>query len=153
MSVSYTHLRAHETRHDLVCRLLLEKKKRWRFGRGTLKTSAKFQGLKNGVDSGLRRICGDKLEPPCRMMNDEAPDMNGITPWPIIRTCDIRSGPHCLAWLCHRPDIERAFAHQYLIQTVRIFTGIVEIVNRIRRFFPPYYNQLPLHTIIKSHKI
>src|SRR5659263_146451 len=23
--VSYTHLRAHETRHDLVCRLLLEK--------------------------------------------------------------------------------------------------------------------------------
>src|SRR5665648_1202949 len=27
LSVSYTHLRAHETRHDLVCRLLLEKKK------------------------------------------------------------------------------------------------------------------------------
>src|SRR5450756_3078454 len=27
-SVSYTHLRAHETRHELVCRLLLEKKKR-----------------------------------------------------------------------------------------------------------------------------
>src|SRR5659263_598543 len=26
LSVSYTHLRAHETRHDLVCRLLLEKK-------------------------------------------------------------------------------------------------------------------------------
>src|SRR5450756_1888716 len=25
--MSYTHLRAHETRHDLVCRLLLEKKK------------------------------------------------------------------------------------------------------------------------------
>src|SRR5450756_154998 len=24
MPVSYTHLRAHETRHDLVCRLLLE---------------------------------------------------------------------------------------------------------------------------------
>src|SRR5450756_2387500 len=29
-SVSYTHLRAHETRHDLVCRLLLEKKKKQR---------------------------------------------------------------------------------------------------------------------------
>ena len=28
VAVSYTHLRAHETRHDLVCRLLLEKKKR-----------------------------------------------------------------------------------------------------------------------------
>ena len=27
-AVSYTHLRAHETRHDLVCRLLLEKKMR-----------------------------------------------------------------------------------------------------------------------------
>src|SRR5450756_737251 len=26
-SVSYTHLRAHETRHDLVCRLLLEQQK------------------------------------------------------------------------------------------------------------------------------
>ena len=26
-SVSYTHLRAHETSQDLVCRLLLEKKK------------------------------------------------------------------------------------------------------------------------------
>src|SRR5450756_1893989 len=28
MPVSYTHLRAHETRHDIVCRLLLEKKKK-----------------------------------------------------------------------------------------------------------------------------
>ena len=27
-SVSYTHLRAHETKANLVCRLLLEKKKR-----------------------------------------------------------------------------------------------------------------------------
>ncbi|GLO89397.1 hypothetical protein HpBGD16_15110 [Helicobacter pylori] len=27
-AVPYTHLRAHETRHDLVCRLLLEKKKK-----------------------------------------------------------------------------------------------------------------------------
>src|SRR5428012_21806 len=26
--VSYTHLRAHETRHELLCRLLLEKKKK-----------------------------------------------------------------------------------------------------------------------------
>src|SRR5450759_2079258 len=26
--LSYTHLRAHETRHDIVCRLLLEKKKK-----------------------------------------------------------------------------------------------------------------------------
>jgi len=31
-TVSYTHLRAHETRHDLVCRLLLEKKKSSRRG-------------------------------------------------------------------------------------------------------------------------
>ena len=27
-AVSYTHLRAHETSQDLVCRLLLEKKKK-----------------------------------------------------------------------------------------------------------------------------
>ena len=32
-TVSYTHLRAHETRHDLVCRLLLEKKKLTAFER------------------------------------------------------------------------------------------------------------------------
>src|SRR5659263_664935 len=31
--VSYTHLRAHETRHDLVCRLLLEKKKKNKYKR------------------------------------------------------------------------------------------------------------------------
>src|SRR5665648_1273766 len=31
MAVSYTHLRAHETRHDLVCRLLLEKKKKKKY--------------------------------------------------------------------------------------------------------------------------
>src|SRR5450756_775612 len=30
--VSYTHLRAHETRHELVCRLLLEKKKNKKAG-------------------------------------------------------------------------------------------------------------------------
>src|SRR5450756_3011902 len=30
-AVSYTHLRAHETRHDLVCRLLLEKKKKKKY--------------------------------------------------------------------------------------------------------------------------
>ena len=28
LTVSYTHLRAHETRGNLVCRLLLEKKKK-----------------------------------------------------------------------------------------------------------------------------
>ena len=28
-AVSYTHLRAHETVLDIVCRLLLEKKKNW----------------------------------------------------------------------------------------------------------------------------
>ncbi len=31
----YTHLRAHETRHDLVCRLLLEKKKKHTFQQTT----------------------------------------------------------------------------------------------------------------------
>ena len=33
--VSYTHLRAHETVLDLVCRLLLEKKKEYFSCRGT----------------------------------------------------------------------------------------------------------------------
>ena len=34
--VSYTHLRAHETVLDLVCRLLLEKKKKYKQERRTL---------------------------------------------------------------------------------------------------------------------
>eukprot|EP00825_Cyclidium_porcatum_P011290 TRINITY_DN15781_c0_g1_i1.p1 TRINITY_DN15781_c0_g1~~TRINITY_DN15781_c0_g1_i1.p1 ORF type:complete len:129 (+),score=12.61 TRINITY_DN15781_c0_g1_i1:77-463(+) len=38
-TVSYTHLRAHETRHDLVCRLLLEKKKK----KETIQSSATQQ--------------------------------------------------------------------------------------------------------------
>src|SRR5450756_496241 len=37
-AVSYTHLRAHETRHDLVCRLLLEKKKKTRLRIATILT-------------------------------------------------------------------------------------------------------------------
>ena len=37
LSVSYTHLRAHETVLDLVCRLLLEKKKQ------TKKTNAQYE--------------------------------------------------------------------------------------------------------------
>ena len=35
MPVSYTHLRAHETVLDLVCRLLLEKKKRTKTNQGS----------------------------------------------------------------------------------------------------------------------
>ena len=31
LAVSYTHLRAHETRHDLVCRLLLENSAAYRY--------------------------------------------------------------------------------------------------------------------------
>src|SRR5450756_1910278 len=34
-AVSYTHLRAHETRHDIVCRLLLEKKKNTNLARSS----------------------------------------------------------------------------------------------------------------------
>src|SRR5450756_2729430 len=40
-SVSYTHLRAHETRHELVCRLLLEKKKKTKDTTRTKSTSHK----------------------------------------------------------------------------------------------------------------
>ena len=38
-SVSYTHLRAHETVLDLVCRLLLEKKNKSRFQIDTITTT------------------------------------------------------------------------------------------------------------------
>ncbi|GHU24826.1 hypothetical protein FACS189472_17880 [Alphaproteobacteria bacterium] len=39
-AVSYTHLRAHETRGNLVCRLLLEKKK---------KRKKEKEGMKRGM--------------------------------------------------------------------------------------------------------
>src|SRR5450756_1927678 len=42
-TVSYTHLRAHETRHDLVCRLLLEKKKNKVIKQAIIATSANIQ--------------------------------------------------------------------------------------------------------------
>src|SRR5665648_1245071 len=42
--VSYTHLRAHETRHDLVCRLLLEKKKKTK---QTIKKKVLYRQTKN----------------------------------------------------------------------------------------------------------
>ena len=44
-TVSYTHLRAHETLMNLVCRLLLEKKKRVQTE--NLKRIKKLQKLKN----------------------------------------------------------------------------------------------------------
>src|SRR5450756_2616989 len=45
-AVSYTHLRAHETRHDLVCRLLLEKKKNNKTKQNIKKTKNKQQQKK-----------------------------------------------------------------------------------------------------------
>src|SRR5674476_831931 len=42
--VSYTHLRAHETGRNLVCRLLLEKKKTLPEGQ-SINNNHKFQGL------------------------------------------------------------------------------------------------------------
>jgi len=44
-AVSYTHLRAHETRHDLVCRLLLEKKKYFGHHKGVSWISFRQKGL------------------------------------------------------------------------------------------------------------
>src|SRR5665254_5742 len=46
-SVSYTHLRAHETPEHLVCRLLLEKKKKNKMKKK--KTKKKTKELKNNI--------------------------------------------------------------------------------------------------------
>ena len=46
-AVSYTHLRAHETGRNLVCRLLLEKKKK-----KTIKTTSLLSVRKNKNDTG-----------------------------------------------------------------------------------------------------
>ena len=47
-AVSYTHLRAHETEADLVCRLLLEKKKDIKIFLSDPKGSALYNYIKNG---------------------------------------------------------------------------------------------------------
>ena len=56
IAVSYTHLRAHETREDLVCRLLLEKKKE-RYAARSRQFSPSLPGDRNrkfGSKSGHR---------------------------------------------------------------------------------------------------
>ena len=50
LSVSYTHLRAHETDSYLVCRLLLEKKKK----RSKDKTKKKKKNLKKKKETTSR---------------------------------------------------------------------------------------------------
>src|SRR5450756_257205 len=48
-TVSYTHLRAHETRHDLVCRLLLEKTKNYKGQIDDYKTQEQHYGKKKNT--------------------------------------------------------------------------------------------------------
>ena len=47
IAVSYTHLRAHETKANLVCRLLLEKKK---YFRGLIKVKCRHAQNTNTID-------------------------------------------------------------------------------------------------------
>src|SRR5660397_270844 len=47
ISVSYTHLRAHETKANLVCRLLLEKKKKKKKNKKNKKKLNKIQKKNN----------------------------------------------------------------------------------------------------------
>ena len=51
-AVSYTHLRAHETRHDLVCRLLLEKKKKNNKNKARDSEDAEGDTLERNVECG-----------------------------------------------------------------------------------------------------
>ncbi len=47
IAVSYTHLRAHETVLDLVCRLLLEKKHKTKKNKNTTTTQTRHPSLHN----------------------------------------------------------------------------------------------------------
>ena len=47
ITVSYTHLRAHETPEHLVCRLLLEKKKKKKYNKHTYKSDSQIRTLKH----------------------------------------------------------------------------------------------------------
>ena len=51
-SVSYTHLRAHETVLDLVCRLLLEKKKTRTYQNTSVTTCSK-----NNTEVTVQKVC------------------------------------------------------------------------------------------------
>src|SRR5450756_1964722 len=51
-AVSYTHLRAHETRHDLVCRLLLEKKNKKKKREASKKDSRTDNHALGGTNEG-----------------------------------------------------------------------------------------------------
>ena len=57
-SVSYTHLRAHETRHDLVCRLLLIS-----FGGGLLLLLLLCLGAQNLQDRHTLHLGGQRSVP------------------------------------------------------------------------------------------
>ena len=50
MTVSYTHLRAHETEADLVCRLLLEKKKEKKKNLSVLRLVLFYEKERPGVE-------------------------------------------------------------------------------------------------------
>ena len=56
-SVSYTHLRAHETVLDLVCRLLLEKKRRNTHGEGNPLDLYLSSCTNDGGTNGTRHAC------------------------------------------------------------------------------------------------
>ena len=49
MTVSYTHLRAHETVLDLVCRLLLEKKKKYNIKSKTMQKKLTYKQLRVSI--------------------------------------------------------------------------------------------------------
>ena len=51
-AVSYTHLRAHETRGNLVCRLLLEKKNEEKEKRKTARVSGRYYVDHLGLNRG-----------------------------------------------------------------------------------------------------
>ena len=67
-AVSYTHLRAHETEADLVCRLLLEKKLKERIkkiasvGRGALLAKERQKNHLKSATQALAKISGNDLE-------------------------------------------------------------------------------------------
>ena len=49
--VSYTHLRAHETVLDLVCRLLLEKKTSWYYETVNIRSTENIHVTSSGYDT------------------------------------------------------------------------------------------------------
>ena len=80
-AVSYTHLRAHETVLDLVCRLLLEKKKK-----KSIKIKKIIETYNKNIESSTKYKYSQKSQSPTQ---NYTLDINNMSPRDMLRILNI----------------------------------------------------------------